>query len=195
MNLILASASPRRAELLNQAGISYEIIEPELEEKPDPAKNPCDIALDLAEEKARSVVQKLDRGVVLAADTLVVYRGELLGKPVDKGEARRMLRLLSGSSHEVITGLFLLDAASGLMEKGYSKTTVWMKNLSEVEINDYVEGGEPLDKAGAYGIQGSAALFVDRIEGCYFNVVGLPLSLLYEMIQKLQFAMQKKMKG
>ena len=190
MNLILASASPRRAELLSQVGISYEIIEPELEEKLDRGEKPCHIALALAEEKARSVVQKLDSGVVLAADTLVVYRGELLGKPVDQDDARRMLSLLSGSRHEVITGLVLIDAASGLLEKDYAKTTVWMKSLSEAEISDYIKGGESLDKAGAYGIQGKAALFVDRIEGCYFNVVGLPLSLLYDMMQKLQFAMQ-----
>lgn len=189
MKLVLASASPRRAELLSQVGITYEVIKPELEEKPDPGKNPCDIALALAEEKARSVAQKLDRGVVLAADTLVVYRGELMGKPVDQDDARRMLRLLSGSRHEVITGLVLLDSASGLMEKDYAITTVWMRSISEVEIDDYVEGGEPLDKAGGYGIQGRAALFVDRIDGCYFNVVGLPLSLLYDMMQKLQFAM------
>ncbi len=195
MNLILASASPRRAELLRQVGISYQVIKPELEEKPEMGKKPWDIALTLAEDKARVVAQKLERGVVLAADTLVVYQGELMGKPVDKDDARRMLRLLGGSRHEVITGLVLIDAASGLMEKDYSKTTVWMKNLSEVEINDYVEGGEPLDKAGAYGIQGIAALFVERIEGCYFNVVGLPLSLLYDMMQELQFAMQQKSKG
>ena len=195
MNLILASASPRRAELLRQVGISYKIIKPELEEKPDIEKTPRDIALALAEDKARFVAQKLDRGVVLAADTLVVYQGELMGKPVDNDDARRMLCLLSGSRHEVITGLVLLDAASGLVEKDYSKTTVWMKRLSEQEIEGYVKGGEPLDKSGAYGIQGSAALFVDRIEGCYFNVVGLPLSLLYSMMQKLQIAMQQKTKG
>ncbi len=187
MNLILASASPRRAELLSQIGISFTIIKPALEEKPDLKRKPHEIALALAEDKARFVAQKLDRGVVLAADTLVVFQGELMGKPVDIDDARRMLRLLSGSRHEVITGLVLLDAASGLVEKAYSKTTVWMKDLSEQEINDYVKGGEPLDKAGAYGIQGKAALFVDRIEGCYFNVVGLPLSLLYDMIQKIQF--------
>ncbi len=195
MNLILASASPRRAELLHQAGISFTIIKPVLEEKLDMKKTPCDIALTLADNKARFVAQKLDRGVVLAADTLVVYQGELMGKPVDNDDARRMLRLLSGSRHEVITGLVLLDAASGLVEKDYSKTTVWMKGLSEQEIDEYVKGGEPLDKAGAYGIQGKAALFVDRIEGCYFNVVGLPLSLLYDMIQKIQFSIQQNKRG
>lgn len=195
MNLILASASPRRAELLSQIGISFTIIKPALEEKPDLKRKPHEIALALAEDKARFVAQKLDRGVVLAADTLVVFQGELMGKPVDIDDARRMLRLLSGSRHEVITGLVLLDAASGLVEKAYSKTTVWMKDLSEQEINDYVKGGEPLDKAGAYGIQGKAALFVDRIEGCYFNVVGLPLSLLYDMIQKMQFTIQQNKRG
>ncbi len=195
MKLILASASPRRADLLNQVGITYEVVKPELLEEPDLGKRPCEIALILAEAKARFVAEKLGRGVILAADTLVVCRGDLMGKPVDEEDARHMLRLLSGSRHEVITGMVLLDAASGLLEKEYAKTTVWMKKLSEDEINDYVKGGEPLDKAGAYGIQGKAALFVEKIEGCYFNVVGLPLNLLYHMMQKLQFAMQQKTKG
>lgn len=195
MNLILASASPRRAELLRQVDISFTITRPDLEEKPDLQKDPQEIALALAEDKARFVAQKLERGIVLAADTLVVYQGQLMGKPEDNKDARRMLRLLSGSRHVVITGLVLLDAASGLILKDFSTTTVWMKMLSDQEIEDYVEGGEPLDKAGAYGIQGKAALFVDRIEGCYFNVVGLPLSLLYDMIQKMQFTIQQNKKG
>ncbi|MGM0653225.1 MAG: Maf family protein [Bacillota bacterium] len=195
MNLVLASASPRRAELLRQVGISFTITRPDLEEKPDLQKEPQEIAMALAEDKARFVGQKLDRGIVLAADTLVVYQGQLMGKPEDRKDARRMLRILSGSRHEVITGLVLLDAASGLILKDFSTTTVWIKVLSDQEIDNYVKGGEPLDKAGAYGIQGKAALFVDRIEGCYFNVVGLPLGLLYEMIQKMQFTMQQHKKG
>ncbi len=191
MRLILASASPRRAELLHQVGIPFTIIKPDLEEKPDLDKEPRETALALAEDKAQFVAQKLDGGLVLAADTLVAYQGQLMGKPTDKSDARQMLSQLSGSRHEVITGLVLLDVASGMLQKNYAETTVWMKMLTEQEIEAYVEGGEPLDKAGAYGIQGKAALFVTRIEGCYFNVVGLPLNLLYEMMQRIQIFMQQ----
>ncbi len=186
MNLILASASPRRAALLDQAGISFTIIKPALKENPDFSKPPSEMVAALAREKALSVAETLQQGIVLAADTVVVYRGEVLGKPHDPEDARRMLVLLGGNTHEVFTGVTLIDAASGVGQNGVSVTKVWMKKMREKDIAAYVASGEPFDKAGSYGIQGKAALFVEKIEGCYFNVVGLPLSLLFDLMLRMQ---------
>lgn len=186
MKLVLASASPRRAELLRQVGIPFKIIKPGIEEKPDYTLPPGDMVKGLAREKALVVARKINKGVIIAADTLVLHRGEALGKPTDPEEAGRMLRRLSGDVHEVITGLTLLDTSSGKDESGISMTRVWMKALSDDDIEAYVSSGEPLDKAGAYGIQGRAALYVEKIEGCYFNVVGLPLSLFFDLMQRMQ---------
>ncbi len=185
MSLILASASPRRAELLRQAGITFTVVKPGMEEKPDYSLPPRKMVLALAREKAFAVKETLDRGIVLAADTVVYYRGRVLGKPHDTEDARRMLNLLSGTVHEVLTGLVLVDAASGTEESGVSVTKVWIKKLPEITINAYVSTGEPFDKAGAYGIQGKAAVFVEKIEGCYSNVVGLPLSLLDDLMRRI----------
>ncbi len=186
MNLVLASASPRRAALLRQVGISFEIVKPGIEEKPDYTLLPGEMAAKLAREKALKVAKSLESGIILAADTIVLYRGKVLGKPRDPEDARGMLNLLNGGVHEVLTGLILLDAASGKEKSGISVTSVWMKDLSDHEIDDYINSGEPLDKAGAYGIQGKAALFVEKIEGCYFNVVGLPLGLLFDLMKRMQ---------
>ncbi len=185
MSLFLASASPRRAELLRQVGIPFEIIEPGIAEKPDYTLPIPEMVIGLARHKALAVSAKLEQGIVLAADTVVLYQGRVLGKPRDREDARCMLRLLSGDAHQVLTGVILLDAASGKDESGLSVTKVWMKDLSEKVIDTYVGSGEPLDKAGAYGIQGKAALFVEKIEGCYFNVVGLPLSLFYDLTKRM----------
>ncbi len=186
MNLVLASASPRRAALLRQVGISFEIIKPGIEENPDYTLSPGEMAAKLAREKALKVSNSLEFGIILAADTIVLYRGKILGKPHDPEDARCMLNLLNGDVHEVLTGLILLDAASGKEESAISVTRVWMKDLSDHEIDDYINSGEPFDKAGAYGIQGKAALFVEKIEGCYFNVVGLPLGLLFDLMKRMQ---------
>ncbi len=186
MNLILASASPRRAELLRQVGISFEIVKPGIDEIPDYTLPPGDMAAKLAREKALKVSKNLEDGIILAADTIVFHRGEVLGKPHDPEDARRMLNLLNGDVHEVLTGLMLLDAATGREESGISVTRVWMKDLSADDIDAYISSGESFDKAGAYGIQGKAALFVEKIEGCYFNVVGLPLGLLFDLMKRMQ---------
>jgi septum formation protein len=187
MKLILASASPRRAELLRQAGIAFDLVIPDISEVVEGQLAPEQLVCLLARRKAEAIARKIDRGLVLAADTLVHYRGLMLGKPADDEEARRMLQLLSGDHHEVITALYLIDAATGRIESGLSTTTVWMKELTLQEIAAYLATGEPYDKAGAYGIQGLAALFISRIEGCYFNVVGLPLSLLQELLNNMHF--------
>ena len=187
MKLILASASPRRAELLRQVGIPFEVIAPKVCEHVAEPLSPEELAGKLAREKAEAVAKDIDRGLVLAADTLVYYRGLILGKPVDAEEAGRMLKLISGDQHEVITALYLIDTATGRHESGIATTKVWMKELTPQQITAYRTTGEPYDKAGAYGIQGFAALFINRIEGCYFNVVGLPLSLLYDLLNNMHF--------
>lgn len=186
MKLILASASPRRAALLRQAGFAFEAITPSITEELSFATPPEEQVLDLARRKANSAAEKLRQGLILAADTVVFCRGRILGKPAGTKEAREMLEFLSGKVHRVLTAIVLLDAATGKSEEAFSVTRVWFKNLSEEDIDNYIKSGEPFDKAGAYGIQGPAARFVEKIEGCYTNVVGLPLGLLDDMLKKMQ---------
>lgn len=186
MKLILASASPRRADLLRQCGILFRVDEPGISEEADPGLLPHQVVTELALKKAHTVSDRYKDGFILAADTIVYHRETVLGKPVDQNDARRMLTLLSGDVHEVLTGIALVDARSGRSEKGFSSTRVWLKPLSVIEIDAYIASGEPLDKAGAYGIQGRAALFVEKIEGCYYNVVGLPLSLMHDLLKSMQ---------
>jgi septum formation protein len=187
MKLILASASPRRAALLRQAGIPHRVVLSDLkiEERPE-IFTPAELAVYLALQKARRVAAGLREGIVLGADTVVYHRGEVLGKPADLNEARRMLRRLSGGQHSVITGLALVNARTNICESNFAETRVWMRALEDELIDAYVATGEPMDKAGAYAIQGKAALFVERIEGCYFNVVGLPLYQLSLLLSRME---------
>ncbi len=185
MKLILASASPRRADLLAQAGIPFEVIVPLVSEKVEGYASPEERVHLVAEKKVIDVAGNLRNGFVVAADTVVYVGGRMLGKPVDRREAFEMLRFLAGRQHEVLTGLVICDAATQRRENGVEKTFVWMKNLTDRQISAYVATGEPLDKAGAYGIQGKAALFIEKIYGCYSNVVGLPLGLLFDLMTHL----------
>jgi septum formation protein len=185
LTLILASESPRRAELLRQVAIPFRVVAPAVSEELSGKPSPQEIVALLALRKARAVSDRLADGCVLGADTVVLHGETVLGKPVDPEDAVRMLRLLSGSRHSVLTGLALVNAATGYLLERLSLTQVWIKTLAEDEIKAYVATGEPFDKAGAYGIQGKGALLVEKIEGCYFNVVGLPLSLLNEMITEM----------
>jgi septum formation protein len=207
MPLILASSSPRRQELLRAAGIEFTVEPSDLPEVPHPGEAPHAFAERMAREKAVAVAQRrhCPGEWVLAADTVVFVNGEILGKPADAAdpaaEAARMLRLLSGREHRVITGVCLLESSQRAMGGGKkssaadprptaaelvaSETTrVWMNTLSEEDIRDYIVSGEPMDKAGAYAIQGRASRWIPRIEGCYFNVVGLPVPLVYRMLRK-----------
>jgi len=184
MKLLLASASPRRAELLTQAGIPFRVEVPLVNETAEKSSTPRGLVLKLACKKALEVSTRVQDRYILAADTTVTHDGEIIGKPVDEADAFRMLNLLSGKKHEVLTGLALLDAATGRMESGAALTSVWMKKLSALHIKNYVATGEPFDKAGAYAIQGFAGLFIEKIEGCYTNVVGLPLGLLYDLFTR-----------
>ncbi len=182
--IILASTSPRRKELLRQAGVSFTVDPADVDERALPGERPEGYAVRVALDKARVAAARSKNGVIIAADTIVVVDDTILGKPADRNDAERMLTLLSNRVHRVITGLALIDAANGKTMTGSAVTRVWFRDLSQQEIQSYIAGGEPLDKAGAYGIQGKGALLVKKIEGCYFNVVGLPLSLLGELLRK-----------
>jgi septum formation protein len=183
--LILASSSPRRQELLRSAGIAFVAQAANVPEVPRPGEPPLDYAQRLAREKARAVAEngELTTGdFVLGADTIVVVDEHMLEKPADAADAARMLRLLSGRTHQVTTGVCLLG---GGFEDVRSETTeVTFDALSEAEIAMYVAHGEPMDKAGAYAIQGIASRWICRLEGCYFNVVGLPVPLVYRMLRE-----------
>jgi len=174
--LVLASQSPRRSEILKQAGIPFVVRAAEVDETPLPCETPADYVRRLAKAKALAVAAAPGE-IVLGADTTVVIDGEMLGKPADEMDARRMLSLLSARRHEVMTGICL--ASDGGVVTDYAKTDVWFAPISEREIAEYAASGEPLDKAGAYAIQGLASKFVERIDGCYFNVMGLPIALVY----------------
>lgn len=180
MTLVLASRSPRRAELLGAAGIPFVVRVADIDETPHPGEMPVDYVLRMAKEKAEAV-HRAEGESILAADTTVVAEGEILGKPEDNADAARMLSKLAGKRHEVITGVCLLNPAGERLEA--ATTSVWFSPLSEAEIQWYVESGEPHDKAGAYGIQGLASRFIERIDGSYSNVVGLPVALVYRMLR------------
>jgi len=174
--LILASQSPRRRELLTSAGFDFSMRVPNVDETRHENEPPADYVRRLARLKADAVWQD-DGEIVLGADTIVIIGDSVLGKPVDSEDARRMLHTLSGREHTVMTGICLRHA-SGAIED-HAVTRVRLARLSDAEIDAYVESGEPMDKAGAYAIQGLASKFVEHIDGCYFNVVGLPVPLVY----------------
>ena len=182
LEIVLASASPRRAELLRQLGLAFTTVESGVTEEHDDESNPARLAEALALRKARDVASRSGDVLIIAADTVVCVDGLLLGKPRDEAEAREMLRRLSGRQHEVLTGVAGIDNRTSRIATHVEKTTVWMRSIADEELNWYVQSGEPFDKAGGYGIQGQAAVFVERLAGCYFNVVGLPLAALWQML-------------
>lgn len=179
--IILASTSPRRKQLLAEIGVSFSACGADVDETLLPHETPEKYAVRVALEKALAVKERAS-GVIIGADTIVVLGDTVLGKPLDAEDAVRMLLLLSGNMHRVITALAIVEGKKTLTN--LAETSVWFRELSPQEIKAYVRSGEPLDKAGAYGIQGKGALFVPKIEGCYFNVVGLPLSLLANMLRE-----------
>jgi septum formation protein len=186
--MILASASPRRRELLGSLGVPFEVVVAGIDEKPWPNEMPASYALRNASEKAREVARRRGgEGLILAADTIVVQDQHILEKPEDAAHARRMLRQLSGRSHFVITGVCLLhQQRDSFREWGDAvHTAVHFRNLTDREIEAYVATGEPMDKAGAYAIQGGAAAFVDGYEGSYSNVVGLPVETVTRLLKQV----------
>ncbi len=190
MKLILASASPRRAEILRNAGFEFEVYPAHVDEARIPGESPEDYVRRLADAKARLAAEhaarKHTRAIIIGADTAVVAAGELLGKPSGIEDAGRMLRLLSGRTHDVLTGVSVLRVPEGSSALHVETTRVTFLELSNNDIDDYIATGEPFDKAGAYGIQGIGGRFVARIEGCYFNVMGLPLARVASLIRALE---------
>lgn len=179
--LVLASRSPRRAEILRAVGWEFEAIVAGIDESLLPDENPVAYVKRLARTKAQAVAAKVKTGLVLGADTTVVVDGEILGQPGDRENARRMLRLLSGKWHEVITGVAFVRAESNRTIVDHVVTRVRFSEMSEEEIEWYAVSDEPLDKAGAYAIQGRASLFIEEVQGEYFNIVGLPIRKVYEL--------------
>jgi len=189
LKLILASASPRRAEILRNAGIQFDVCATDVDESRLADEAPGDYVRRLALAKAQSAAAKylepVDEMLILGADTVVVVNADILGKPVSQDDARSMLRRLSGRVHEVHTGLALLRSSGAEQRVVEEVTRVHFAPLTDREIEDYIATGEPFDKAGAYGIQGIGGRFVTRIEGCYFNVMGLPLARLWSLLREV----------
>ena len=181
--LILASGSPRRSEILNSVGWEFEKVVADIDETEFAGENPADYVQRLAKEKAEFVAKNYPDQLVLGADTTVVIDDQIIAKPVDLDDARRMLRLLSGRTHEVLTGVAVVK--NGETKVGLQSTKVKFAELTESEIEFLVKFGEPLDKAGAYAVQAQAALFIEGIEGDYWNVVGLPISLVYRLMSQV----------
>jgi septum formation protein len=179
--LVLASQSPRRSEILRQAGIPFQVRAAEVDETPLNGEKPEDYVRRLAEWKARAIKADSEE-TILAADTTVVIDEQMLAKPVDVEDAKRMLRLLSGRRHEVLTGICLLRGTKAVVD--WAETDVWFSAMTEAEVAEYVASGEPMDKAGGYAIQGLASKFIQKIDGCYFNVVGLPIALVYRHLRQ-----------
>jgi septum formation protein len=187
MKLILASASPRRTEILRDAGFTFEVIPVHVDETRFSGESATNYVSRLASSKANLVAQTLagkkEKAFVIGADTVVVAGRHIIGKPRDAADARRILRLLSGKTHKVLTGVFVVSVPSEKESHHVEETRVQFLRLSDVDIRDYLATREPFDKAGAYGIQGAGGKFVRRIEGCYFNVMGLPLSRVSTMLR------------
>ncbi len=183
LTLVLASQSPRRRELLNAAGMNHVVRVAGVDETPLPGETAVEYVTRVARDKAMAVACA-EGEVVLAADTTVVCDGAIFGKPADKSDARRMLRALSGRSHEVITGICLRTGVT--LISGHEITRVWLSAISERDIDEYLLTDEPMDKAGAYAVQGIASRYVERLEGSYSNVVGLPVALVCKELERLR---------
>ena len=183
--IILASGSPRRAEILSSVGWEFTKDVPDIDESELPGETPEAYVQRLAKTKGKTVAARHSGETVLAADTTVVIDGAIIGKPIDLADARRMLKLLSGRRHDVLTGVALVK--NGTAQVAMQRTGVKFAELTDAEINFLAEMGDPLDKAGAYAVQTQAALFIEGIEGDYWNVVGLPINLVYELLKKAGF--------
>jgi septum formation protein len=182
--LVLASSSPRRAELLRLINLPFTVCPSSISENSVGHLRPDQQAIDLAKRKAQAVASVFTWGIVIGADTIVEMGGEIFGKPADAAQAREMLRRLSGRTHTVYTGVVIMDCPTGRMASDVARTAVTFRPLDENEIAAYVASGSPLDKAGAYGIQDLSAVFAEKIDGCFYNVVGFPLTKFYLMLRE-----------
>lgn len=182
--IILASASPRRKELLKRIGLRFKVEPSDYEENISPELGPHELARALSSEKAKLVAKNHKSALVIAADTFIVFEGKILGKPRTETEAKKMLETISGRQHSVITGFTIIDTEDNRALSKSVETKVYVRKLTSNEIDAYIRSKEPLDKAGAYAIQGLGSIFVEKIEGDYFNVIGLPLSALAESLKE-----------
>ena len=181
-HIILASASPRRKEILELADLDFDIM-PSNAEEITTKTAPHEVVMELATIKAKDIYEKSDeQSVIVGADTVVAYQGQILGKPKDEADAKRMLSMLSGQTHEVYTGVCVIE--DGEAKTFYEETKVTFYEISDEQIDHYIKSGEPMDKAGSYGIQGKAAIFIKGIEGDYYNVVGFPIARFLQEITK-----------
>jgi septum formation protein len=188
MKLILASSSPRRAEILTNAGLSFSVLSSAVDESPYPGEPPAALVQRLANAKADLVTARaVGSAIIVAADTVVVLDDKILGKPRSTEEARHMLQQLSGRTHSVLTGVALIRLPDGERRQFIESTLVHFRPITDEELSSYLATEEPLDKAGAYAVQGQAGRYIPRIEGCYFNVVGLPLSRVLTELKTLGY--------
>jgi septum formation protein len=182
--LYLASKSPRRKKLLQQIGLKFDVMEIDVEEDINEGETPAEMVIRLALDKMNAARKKINRGIIITADTTVVLDGNIIGKPVDADDAVRILKTLSGRTHTVYTGFSVYNTENKNHITDLEKTDVTFIDIREDDIRDYIKSGNPMDKAGAYGIQDDfGAVFVKKISGCYYNVVGLPLSKIYSCIE------------
>jgi septum formation protein len=184
LDIILASQSPRRYELLKMIGLNFRVRPSHIEEIYNDGLSPVDYAISNAQKKGRSIAKILPNSLVISADTIVVHKNDILEKPTDEAHAREILKRLSGSTHEVVTGFGLSLQSKNKFIFDHEITKVTFRNLSQYEISAYITTGEPFDKAGGYGAQGVGSLLIKRVEGCFFNVVGLPLANLFSTLDK-----------
>ncbi|HVL87758.1 MAG TPA: Maf family protein [Candidatus Thermoplasmatota archaeon] len=192
--LVLASSSPRRAELLRQIGLSFEVAAPQVDETTDLPDHPKERVFEIARRKAQAVAQTVEEGWIVAADTIVVQGGEPIGKPTDAEHARRILRRLAGSRHKVLTAVVVVRMPEGEYRADVAQTGVLFTPLSDAQIAEYVATGEPLDKAGAYGIQGLAGAYVRDVHGDPSNVRGLPLALTVALLAEAGYPLPGSLK-
>ncbi len=184
MDIILASASPRRKEILGNTNLKFEVIKSDIDEVILPEESPCQVVMRLAYEKSMDISYNNKNKLIIGADTIVCLDNIILGKPKDKLDAIEMIKKLSGRTHQVITGISLINLDANKKIIDYVVSNVKFKKLSHEDIMDYIQTNESLDKAGAYGIQGYGALLVEEIKGDYFNIVGLPISKLSDLLKK-----------
>jgi len=187
LKLVLASASPRREEILKKLNLKFTIVPAKINEDNFSNDDPIDLVKTLALEKAKSVSELVEEAIVIAADTVVVFNGQILGKPADEADAKNMLKSLNSNQHQVITGLAVLNSNKEKIFVEHNITDVKMTNMTEKEIDNYIETGEPMGKAGSYAIQGYGGLFVEEIKGSYHSVMGLPIHQLAKLLDKFNY--------
>ncbi len=183
--IILASQSPRRKQLLKQLGLKFEVRPSEYEEDMSARKDPYELVKFLALNKAKDVIKHYKNAIIIGSDTIIIHKNHIIGKPRDKDQARKMLRCLSGNEHEVATGFAVIDTENNKIINDFNTAKVKFRELSDQEIEDYVNTGEPLDKAGSYGIQSKGAILIESVKGDYFSVVGLPIGKIYLALREL----------